>query len=450
MRPVSVTRRSQSQRSGIIAVLVAVSLVAIVAIAALSLDGGRMLDEHQQAQTAATAAAMSGAQDLFVGEFEDSRNVAIAAARASAFNIAAQNGYENDGQNSIVTVNIPPSTGAYVNNPGYIEVIVESRQRRGFSNIFGSEALSVRSRAVAAGTLVPSSASVLVLDQKGKATLKADGKKTNLKVQGDIIVNSKNKNPAQVKKDSHLEAKNFLFAGPFDKKRFKDFRKATTGDIHLNVPPTPDPLAGLVPPSGLPKRKASDYKTVVGHTNFYQLEPGTYSEDLKFDQDDIVVLAPGIYEFEKKLEIKENSSFTAHDVMLYGSGKGEFKFKKSTVSITPPNVGPYAGISIFLDPAKKGKIKFEKDAHLDVNGTIYAPNGEVRFQNTNATFDDDEETSDDDADDDIPFEGDDGAMTNGGINAQIICRKLKVQGNSNVEIGGDGIASRKPMIGIVE
>lgn len=442
-------RLSQSRR-GIIAVLVAVSLVAIVAIAALSLDGGRMMDEHQKVQTAANAAAGAGAQDLFAGEFQDVRDQFIAAARRSAFSIAGENGYDNDGQNSIVTVNIPPVSGAYAGNAGYIEVIVEARQRRAFSNIFGSEAIPIRSRAVAAGTLVPSKASVLVLDPKGKGALKVDGAKTSLKVQGDMIVNSKNKNPASVKKDARLQAENFLFSGKFDRKQFKDFQRAATGEIHMNIPPTPDPLAGLAAPTGLPSRNADDFKSKSATGgDLYELQPGVYSKELKFDRNDTVILAPGTYVFTKKLEIKDGTSFTGHEVTLYMKG-GQMKFEKSAVSITPSKSGPYAGISIFLDDAKKGKVVFARDAYLDLNGTIYAPTGEVRFQDTTAVIDDDVE--DDSLDDAVDaFLSDEAAFdTSGGINAQIIAAKVKVQSHSHIEIGGAGIDSRKPLLGIVE
>ena len=45
--------------------VVAVSMIAILSIVALSLDGGMMLDKRRQIQTASDAAALAGTDDLY-------------------------------------------------------------------------------------------------------------------------------------------------------------------------------------------------------------------------------------------------------------------------------------------------------------------------------------------------------------------------------------------------
>ncbi|HEY1375453.1 MAG TPA: pilus assembly protein TadG-related protein [Gemmataceae bacterium] len=53
------------ERAGVVAVLVAVCLIVVLAMAALSLDGGSMMAEHQKAQAVADAAAFAAAADLY-------------------------------------------------------------------------------------------------------------------------------------------------------------------------------------------------------------------------------------------------------------------------------------------------------------------------------------------------------------------------------------------------
>src|SRR5207253_8869845 len=86
----------------------------------------------------------------------------LASVRASALRIAADNGFANNGVNSVVTVNSPPTSGAYAGQSGYIEVIIESKIDRGFSRLLGSDPLSAYARSVGAGTYVPTQGSVLV------------------------------------------------------------------------------------------------------------------------------------------------------------------------------------------------------------------------------------------------------------------------------------------------
>src|SRR4051794_30851183 len=124
------------RRTGIVAVLIAVCLVVILAMAAISLDGGSLLAERQRSQAAADAAAMAAAADLYYKYYTNFGNDPQGTAKASAVSTAAANGFGNDGTTNTVTVNIPPETGDYVGLPGYVEVRVQFNFQRGFSNIF--------------------------------------------------------------------------------------------------------------------------------------------------------------------------------------------------------------------------------------------------------------------------------------------------------------------------
>src|SRR5262249_12470902 len=102
---------------------------------------------------------------------------------------AAANGYSNDGVTSAVTVNIPPTSGNFAGKAGHAEVIVQFKQARGFSAIFGSGTLPVKARAVARGW--PGNIGILILDPHPTVAAQIVGN-INIKNNGQIYVNSDN------------------------------------------------------------------------------------------------------------------------------------------------------------------------------------------------------------------------------------------------------------------
>src|SRR5262249_28785131 len=143
-----------ARRRGVVIILVALSLVALISIVALALDGGTLLAERRQAQATADAAALAAASDLFYNYWTYSGADVGGTAKAAALAEAASNGYTNDGTTSVVTVNIPPLNGPYAGMRGYSEVIVEYRISRSFSNLFTQGPISVRARAVSFASFV--------------------------------------------------------------------------------------------------------------------------------------------------------------------------------------------------------------------------------------------------------------------------------------------------------
>ena len=121
-----------------VVVLVAVCLVVLVSIVAFAIDGGMLMDERRHAQAVADGAALSAACDLFDNYWTNSGTDPNGTAVASALATAAANGYNNDGIQSIVTVNIPPKSGDYAapQYTGYAEVLVQFNQPDGLAVLF--------------------------------------------------------------------------------------------------------------------------------------------------------------------------------------------------------------------------------------------------------------------------------------------------------------------------
>jgi uncharacterized membrane protein len=58
------TNRSRSRR-GVSLVLIVISLVSLMGVLAVSLEGGLLVTEHRNAQATADAAAMAAAADMY-------------------------------------------------------------------------------------------------------------------------------------------------------------------------------------------------------------------------------------------------------------------------------------------------------------------------------------------------------------------------------------------------
>src|SRR5438067_4041998 len=100
-------------RRGTVLVLVTLSLIGVLGIVALVLDGGLLQDNRRKVQAAADAAALAGAVELFksaVAINADSTGTVIDPgnrAHDAAIQSASDNGFTSS--NSTVTVNLKPN-----------------------------------------------------------------------------------------------------------------------------------------------------------------------------------------------------------------------------------------------------------------------------------------------------------------------------------------------------
>jgi hypothetical protein len=163
-------------------------------------------------------------------------------------------------------------------------------------------------------------------------------------------------------------------------------------------------------------------------------------------------MAPGVYYIEDKVEFKGDASVYAKNVMLYNAGKKGFKIKtKGDVRISPPTSGPYEAVSLFQGGAKKTKVEFAKQNHMDISGIIYAPNSEVKFKKSTVDIDDEGDEDDDwDLEEDLPMEEEFGVVENSSIGASIIAAKFSIEKNSRVSVQGSSINGIRPLLGVVE
>ena len=127
----------------------ALSLVALLAVAALVFDAGQMLFDRRIIQNGADAAALAGAK--YVGACPSPCTPAINA----ALDVAARNGHVNGTNGETVTVKIPPGpeAGEFAGVQGYLEVVIEKQRPAFFATVLGQGTLQTSAMAVARGSV---------------------------------------------------------------------------------------------------------------------------------------------------------------------------------------------------------------------------------------------------------------------------------------------------------
>ena len=368
------------KRRGVVAVLVAVCLVALLSIAAIAIDGGVLLEDRRSVQAAADAAALAAANQLY-NDWATNKGIdKYGKAADSAFLTASANGYNNDGLTSVVTVKIPPTSGSFVGNNGYAEVTITYNQKRGFSAIFGSGDVPVQGRAVARGKKNNSDIGLLVLNSGAPGALTINGS-AGMTVDGRVIVDSSDPKAAVSSGNAGLKSTGMSITGGYTSSGTSSF-SANPGTVKTGQTAATDFLSDVPVPdkSGMTVRSTSVYNATPGET----LQPGVYQGGIKISGQASVTFAPGTYYLEGGgLSMTSSlSSLTAKEVMIYNapdsSGTtGNVTLSGGGVTMTPPTSGDYAGMSIFQDRSATAKITLTGGSNWDFIGAVYGASAHV-------------------------------------------------------------------------
>lgn len=245
-----------ARRSGAILVWLALLLTLLFGMLGLVVDAGLLMAAHRQAQNAADAAALAAALDLLYG-----RGEAVAASTATTF-VKNYNGL-SDAPDPVV--NIPPASGAYAGEPGFVEVIVSHPKQTFFIHILGiAPEQTVQARAVAGSEAVTAGEGVCVLDPDAWPGLSVTGGGI-LKVRGLVVVNSEGggvdenglpvdngntRTAATCSNNSLLQAAYMhVVGGVNDPANFQNIDPGGPNPLHCKQMRVPDPLLYLPTPT---------------------------------------------------------------------------------------------------------------------------------------------------------------------------------------------------------
>ncbi len=132
-------RRLHGDESGAVLVVVAIAMLLVLGVAALSVDGGRGLNEERDSQNAADQASLAAAWAECNGRDPMAAGIASAAA----------NGFDNNGTTNSVTLTDLGS--------GRFEAVVSSTIDGGFAKTVGANTITASSQAVASCSITTGS-----------------------------------------------------------------------------------------------------------------------------------------------------------------------------------------------------------------------------------------------------------------------------------------------------
>jgi putative Flp pilus-assembly TadE/G-like protein len=364
--------QSGARRRGISLVLIVVSLVAILSVLALSLEGGLLLSERRTAQATADSAAMAAAADFYWNWYTNFGTDPQKTAYNSAMYTAGKNGYTNDGTNTKVDIYIPPKTGPYAGKAAYAEVVVTYYHTRGFSSLFGTDKVPVRARAVAVGKPNAGEFGILVLDPTSKSAFNAGGGGTITVKDTPIIVDSASQEGSIANGGTSISAPSYYLAGNYTTAGGGAF----TGTMNVNQRAAPDPLADLpVPdPSTMTVQQKKKVQLTSGTTVLY---PGVYKGGISASSTANVVMMPGIYYMDSGgFQFTGQGSLTGDGVMIYnypgnGQSNGVDISASGLVHLSPPTSGIYQGIVLFQDRTSNVAASISGGSNMDITGTFY-------------------------------------------------------------------------------
>jgi hypothetical protein len=393
----------------VVAVLIAVCLVVILGMAAISIDGGTLLAERQRAQAAADAAASAAAADMYYNHLIYGGVDVTGTAKASAFSTAVANGFNNDGDTNVVKVHIPPIAGDYVGKKGYAEVEVQYNFQRGFSNIFSRGSIPVRGRAVARGGTSSFEAGIICLDPTLKGALNSHGNGRVVVTNSAVIDNSNHPDAAAIAGGGgSLTAPMFRITGDYTTTGSGTF----IGEIRTHVPPTPDPLANIPQPDPSTMTLQSNKKIGLTSGTTY-LEPGVYRGGIQMSSSASIVMAPGIYYLDGGgFQFTGGGSLTAEGVLFYNAPRNSSDAitinGSGPIRLSPMQSGIYQGITVFVDRTANVPVNVQGNGSDSIiSGTFYDAGGMISLAGS-------------------------GGVTN--MNSQFICRAMEISGNGDINI----------------
>lgn len=380
--------------TGQVLVLWAFGLLAIIGLAALTIDVGYGYNAKAKAQSAADSAAYAAALAYLLEGSSDT------AAAATAYEWAANNGYSNSDADTTVVVNIPPESGPHAGDTFFVEVIIEDQEGTYFADVVGTEFWDIVSRSVATSDTMPKPYSIITLNSnvceateiEGNVLITIDGAGTFTQSncptnafhsQGSIIVDTEDND----------------VVGGWQAGGTVDPPPSSAYPIIDPLGSVPEPL----PPTG-PVRTCPTYS---GPASVVVLEPGVYNCKIdppgqwgvEFQPGDYLItggltvngggnvtFGAGVYTFRGDgVELTGNGTITSDEAMLFIE-EGAIKLTGTgDMTFNAPEDGTYEGIAIFQARDNTNEVVITGNSVQDGWGTLYAPEAPIDFSGNAST-----------------------------------------------------------------
>jgi len=363
----------KSSEHGQALIVIAFALVALAGLIALVVDGGNVFLDRRNAQNAADSAALAAA----LARVRGGQNFSGVALKS-----AADNGYNNDGTNSVVTVNVPPVSGPHTGDVEYIQVVIVSHVKTYLAGLLGWKELTNEVQAIARSkpselkqilngpalvSLAPESncGSERAFWVHGEVQLEVTG--------GGVFVNSKNRDCALVQEGGgkvHLENTyrlNVVGGASIQKAQFLT-PSVTVGQVPISYPP----------PFFLPDVKCEDEVEAAVSGDGTIMSPGNWGED-DFPPEGVTTLEPGIYCIDGDFVVGPGRALTGTDVLIKVE-HGAINFSgEANISLSAPSSGDFYGLLLFMPIKNRHPVVLDGGMGTTLQGTILAPAANIKI-----------------------------------------------------------------------
>jgi Flp pilus assembly protein TadG len=402
--------------SGGTAIIMALSMSALVGLAALGTEVADWYVTKRTMQTAADAAAASAAAALIQGASPDQL-------QNEAQSVAAQNGFANGITNTLVTVKNPPESGPNSSDTSAVEVIISQPQQALLSTLFLGSNPTIGARAVGVGKL---GACAVALGNSDPAVWTGGSASINLN-NCDLDANA----GVSTGGSGSISATNVNASGNCsgNVSATKNLNCDTDAPTQVS-----DPYASYTVPTfgacGSPSGSASTYSP-SGNTTINQ---GVYCGGISFSSSVTLTLNSGIYYLDGGgLSVGGSASLVGNGPVTIiltsstGNNYGTVNIGgSSTVNLSAMASGPTQGIALWVD--KNAPSAFDSlgggSSQVTINGAIYMPTQNVSYS---------------------------GSADASGCN-QIVAKSITLGGNSELDhnCGGYGVQEPGGLTGLVE
>lgn len=337
-------------RSGSVAVLTALTAVALMGFAGLAVDVSSWENGQMRVQSVADTAALAAGRAAVSGQ----------TASTDAFAVAAANGFTHGTGGATVTVNQPPQSGNYTTDANAIEVIVTQTQQGTFSRLFLQTAPTVIGRAV---VNADAGACVIILGASNSAWTSSGG--TNFNTPNCDFYNN---GGSSLSGNSAITAHSIYFAEPPTANR--NFTHTTP--YVTNATPVADPYRSRTVPS---YSCASSGSLIVTSSRTFS-GGGTFCGGITASSSGTLNFNDGIYIFNKSLTLSSSYTInTSNATLIFVNGAGITTSGATSFNLVAPTSGSTAGMAIWV--SGNTGITISGASSLNLTGAIYIPNGSL-------------------------------------------------------------------------
>lgn len=373
-------------RRGAVLATTAVAMPVMMGFAAIGVEVGLWYADRRDLQTAADAAALSGAFERVRGNPAGLQDAARREARRNGFNIGAPANQ--------IAVNNPPLAGSMAGEGNAVEVVLVRQHEVLFASLFLSAPVGVAARSVAS-VEVTGEACVLALDRTASAAVYNQGS-TVVNMAGCVLAaNSNALDSIKISGSATVDAYSLWTVGQVD---------SSGGSLSLTRPPTEnaweldDPWASLtVQPYG-----SCQYNDTKFTGEVATISPGVYCGGLDIGGTSVITMQPGTYVINRG-DLKIGAQATVRcscpnpedgvTFVLTSSGAasdiGDIDIRGGAdIQLRAPSgaADPYRGVLIYQDrrASTAGVNKLNGGASMSLSGGIYIPQQAVEFSGNNA------------------------------------------------------------------